>query len=109
MTFNIFSFSRVKDTWDFREEPENMRSLGLYLWRTLLVIALLSVLSAAWFGFQELGVVMQAENVAQTPAAPPAPLDPNKLQSQLSAFTTKQAEYQNLSQSPLPQIPDPSE
>jgi hypothetical protein len=109
MNFDFLPLSRMKGAWDFREEPENMRALGLYLWHILLILALFSVFGAAWIGFQELGVVMQAESARQAPSAPPAPLDPNKLQSQLNAFTARQQAYQALSQSPLPQVRDPSQ
>ena len=108
MKFDLIPFSGAKEAWDFREEPENMRTLGVYLWRGLLILALLSVIGAAWLGLQELGAVTQADNVTPTASAPPAPLDPNKLQSQITQFSTKQQQYQTISQSPLPQIADPS-
>jgi hypothetical protein len=98
----------MKQTWDFREEPENLRVLGVYLWRILLVFALLALVCAGWLGLQELNAVTQAENVTQTHSAPPAPLDPNMLQAQLTVFAARQQAYQSVSSAPLPQVDDPS-
>jgi hypothetical protein len=108
MNLRFLPFSSMKETWDFREEPENLRVLGVYLWRTLLAFALLALLCAGWLGIQELNTVTQAENVAQPHSAPPAPLDPNKLQAQLTTFSARQQAYQTLSSSSLPQVADPS-
>jgi hypothetical protein len=108
MKLNLLPFGRLKETWEFREEPENLRVLGLYLWRTLLVLVFLSLIVAAWIGWQEIGMVTQAEKVTQTPTAPTAPLDPDKLQAELDVFTERQQGYESVSAAPLPQVADPS-
>jgi|GEM_PF-2301622 hypothetical protein len=108
MNLRFLPFSNIKDAWDFREEPDNMRVLGVYLWHVLLVFVLFALIAAGWFGIQELNAVTQAENVTQTHSAPPAALDPNKLQAQLTLFSARQQSYQSVSSSPLPQVADPS-
>jgi hypothetical protein len=105
---NLMPFSRVKEAWSYREEPENMRAIGLFVWHVLLVLILLCACVAAWFGYQELQAAMQAENTSQDLTAPPAPLDPNKLEAQINEFNAQQVSYEALSQSSLPQIGDPS-
>ena len=90
MKSNLIPLSRVKRAWEYREEPENMRLIGQFLWRTLLVIVFLTALCALWLGYQELGTVTQVETGTTAPAAPAAPLDPNQLQAQLNGFTTRQ-------------------
>jgi hypothetical protein len=104
MKFGFLPFGRLKETWEFREEPENLRVLGLYLWRTLLVLALLSLIAAAWVGWQEIQMVTQAERTTQTLTAPPAPLDPKALQAELNAFTLRQENYQSVSAAPLVEV-----
>ena len=105
----IFStFSRTKEAWRYRNEPEEMRALGVFLWRTLLLFALLVVLLALWTGYQELTAALQAENSVSTPNAAPPALNKSQLQSALSYFSAKQSQYQSLSQSPEVQVADPS-
>jgi hypothetical protein len=108
MSFERASLSRVKSAWEYRGEPENMRTIGRYLWRTLLVVVFLAALCALWLGYEELVTVTQVETGTSTPAAGPAPLDPNKLQAQLNAYIARQQRYQAIATSSLPQIPDPS-
>lgn len=108
MKFDIAALSHTKETWEYREEPENLRLLGQYLWRILLALALLALLAAIWLGMQELAAVSQAESTTVTTSAPPVPLDPNTLQAQLALYTARQQDYQTISSSPLPQIGDPS-
>lgn len=103
-----FDLSQLQAAWSYRDEPEEMRALGLFLWRALLVFALLVALFALWTGYQELEAALQAENSVATPAAAPPPLARAQLQTTLDYFSTKQSQYQSLSQSPLPQVVDPS-
>ncbi|HTR18478.1 MAG TPA: hypothetical protein VMH91_00660 [Candidatus Paceibacterota bacterium] len=108
MTFDFFSLSRVKEVWSYRSEPENIHALGELLWRTLLVIAFLALLSSVLLGVHEMSAVTQAENSVQAPTSAPPPLDPAKLRSELGTLSARQAQYQSILQSPAPQVADPS-
>lgn len=108
MKFNFSPFSRLKESWDYRGEPENIHFLGEVFWRGLLALALIVVLVAVGVGVQEMAAVSEAENVSGAPSTAPPPLDPAKLQNALAQFSARQAQYQAILQSPAPQVADPS-
>jgi len=108
MTFSTHIGSRLKEAWSYRNEPENVRVLGTVLWRALLVIALIIIIFALWFGVQELNAVSQAESVQTTTSNARPPLDRTQLQSTLNDLLARQAQFQALSQSPVAPVTDPS-
>jgi hypothetical protein len=108
MTFNFFTSPKIREAWSYRDEPENMAILAVVFWRGLLVFALVVIVSALWFGFQELDATSQAETPPTTSSTAPPPLDHAQLESTLDAFSTRQTQYQTLSQSPAPDVTDPS-
>jgi hypothetical protein len=108
MNLNFTFFSRIRESWDYRSEPEKMQALGEMFWRALLVFALIAIVLSAGAGMQEMAAVAQAESVLETPSAVPPPLDPMILRSALGAFSSRQALYQATLQSPAPQTADPS-
>lgn len=108
LTMSFFKLSRVQRAWEYRSEPEALRTLARIFWRTLLSLVFLVLLVALWFGWQELNAASQAENVAPVSAEAPLPWTLEQLQTQLDALSSKQTAYQTLSRSPMPAIVDPS-
>ena len=108
MNFNLSPFSHLKESWDYRGEPENIHFLGEVFWHTLLVLALLVALFSIGVGAQEMAAVSEAESVSAPPSTAPPPLDPAKLQNALGQFSARQAQYQTILKSPPPQVADPS-
>lgn len=108
MTFKFFGTSRIREVWEYRVEPEAQRTLAAVFWRALLCCAFVALVTALWFGSQELGAASQAESVQSVAASPHQPFDPMQLQNALDAFAVRQIGYRTLSQSPLPAVADPS-
>jgi|SRR5665213_1894462 len=108
MTFKFFSSSQLKKSWNYRSEPESMHVLAEELWAILLIFAFIVLIFSVAFGAGEMSAVSQAENVTPAVSAVSSPLDPVKLQDSLATFSARQGTYQALTQTPLPQVADPS-
>lgn len=108
MNLKSFQSPRIRQAWEYRSDPEAVRVLAAFFWRTLLLVALVAIVCALWFGYQEIGAASQAESVGTVAPTPKAPFDPSQLQTALNAFSAKATEYQVLSQSPPPTVADPS-
>ena len=108
MSFDLNIFGGVKSAWQSRNEPEQVRVLGMFFWRCLLIAAFIIVLCAFWVGYQELGAVSQAESFAPSSQNAPPPLSVTQLNATLDFYSAQQSQYQTLSGSPLPSVADPS-
>src|SRR5262249_48298001 len=89
---SFFTFPRIRKAWQDRGEPEGLHVTATGFWRELLVVALLVMIFALWFGFEEIDATAKAESVKNTYASPKSPFDPATLQAELDMFSTKQAE-----------------
>ena len=108
MNFDYSFFSRAKEAWKYRNEPEQAHVLGMLFWRALLLFAFVVFVASLWFGIQELNAVLQVESAGIPSTTAPAPFDRTQLDSTLNALSARQAEFQTLSHSPAPAVSDPS-
>ncbi|MDR3570784.1 MAG: hypothetical protein P4L81_01110 [Candidatus Pacebacteria bacterium] len=108
MNLNPFHSFRIQQAWEYRSEPESLRTLAPVFWHALLTVVFLALVCAFWFGYQELQAASQAEATPTNASVFTPPWPATQLQATIDAYNTRQSSYQTLSQSPLPVVADPS-
>lgn len=93
---------RMRALYETRLAPERLRPLAEMYWRFLLVVALLSIIAILMFGVLEFVAVLEDLGSAQSAgsSASPVALDRSKLESTLTAYQAREAEYQSIQESP---------
>jgi hypothetical protein len=109
MNFHLNIFSRIKDAWNYRSEPERTRFIAGIYWRSLLALLVCVAVAAIFLGIGELGAVMQASSteVSGTGGGTPS-ISRAQIQATLDIFSARQTDYQALSSAPVSSIGDPS-
>jgi hypothetical protein len=102
------SFTRVKEMYAARHEPENLRPLAESFWRMLLMIALLLMVGAAVFGVWKFIAVVHVIGAANgAPSSSRAALDRNRLDRFLSDLNARRASFEAAANAGI-STPDPS-
>ena len=101
--------TRMHDAYAARFEPEGQRSLAYLYWRSLLAIAgVLLVLAVAWGLWNLFDVFTLIASEPDTSPLPKAALDRGALLNVVQGFEARQTQWNELTGSPAPSIPDPS-
>ncbi|QQG37986.1 MAG: hypothetical protein HYS26_00305 [Candidatus Kaiserbacteria bacterium] len=104
----MHTWESVRYAWDFRHEPESLRALAGFFWRTLLAAAAaISLAIGLWSASMLISIVTGADSIGLSPqGSGVAPLNRMQLRSVLDTFDLRATNYQSLQSSP--QITDPS-
>ncbi|MBI2610600.1 hypothetical protein HYW60_01535 [Candidatus Kaiserbacteria bacterium] len=99
----------IRDTWQYRHEPEKLRVLADMYWRMLLILAaLLFLLLAIFAGVKSYSIF---EEEVETPLLSSGggsiPFNTGELESALEQFEARRTHYEYLKKNP-PEIADPS-
>ena len=107
----IFSdtFNRLRALYRARYEPENLRPLADMYWRSMLALALFSIVGVIVFGLWQFVAVVENLSAAQSgsTSASPVVFNRTKLESVLRAYDARQAQY-DASASSAATVTDPS-
>jgi len=108
MNINIPFLRTLSDLYGRRGEPEASRALALLYWRALLTLAFLLVIGAITYG--EWSLMRILKDLGDTPAGslPPAALNRATLDTTLTTFKTREAEFNVLRAGAETPIADPS-
>jgi len=100
--------TRVRDTWNYREEPESYAALAEHFWRALLFLATLIIIGVISYGsLTFFSALKSEEDAAALTEGRAAALDREALRATLDGFALRKAQYDLIKATPL-QIPDPS-
>lgn len=105
--FNIFS--RVRDIYANRHEPENLRTFVDIYWRTVLMVGFLVTVFVVTYGIWNLMRILKDLGTPPDTSPRPIPtLDRATLKATIQAFDTRQTQFDAF-KAQLPTIvPDPS-
>ncbi len=103
-------WSSIRDTWQYRHEPEKLRLLADVYWRALLVVASLVFVSLVSYGGMKFYTLF--DEGEETPLLSGGSsgillLDPGALKATLEGFEARRTRYEFLKKNP-PRIADPS-
>ncbi len=99
----------LKQLYEARHEPENLRPLAELYWRGLLLLTLAAAGGVIAFGIWEFSVVMKTMSAtsADAGAQQAAAIDKTQLENTLMKFSERKANFE-LSKSMGPALADPS-
>lgn len=106
---NIFaSIQRLKELYAYRHEPENLRPLSEFVWRTQLVLLVIGAVVVLIFaGNVFWGVLETLGSAAAGPARQPTVLDRAALQNTLHLIEERSIEFESKKTAPT-LVVDPS-
>jgi len=101
------TWGKLRDAYANRYQPEGVRVLVFFYWRTLIVLSALLIVASVTYGFLQLVSEPSTESGTSVVGNTAPPLDKGKLEATLKSFEDRQAEYENLKNNP-PRVADPS-
>lgn len=89
-------WNRLLEFYAARHEPENMRPLAEWYWRTLLTVTLFGLIGILVFGVWDFYAIMRRLSAGQNlkPSEQPALLSRAELQELLTAFEKRSASFE---------------
>lgn len=101
-------WGHIRDTWQYRHEPEKLRTLADVYWRTLLFVAVLVLAGLMFYaGLKFYSMFVEPEENPLLSSGGIILLNKADLQEAVEAFQNRQAKYEFLKRNP-PKITDPS-
>ena len=102
-------WTRARDAWSYRHEPEVLRSLADAYWRALLFVVMLLIIAIALYSGLRLFEILTSseEKTALQRSGGGAALNRAELETMLNSFVEKEVRYEYLKKN-RPQIADPS-
>ncbi len=102
-------WNTLRSIYESRHEPENMRPLAEWYWRTLLSFALFAIVLVLAFGVWEFYTVTKKLNAGDSlrPAEQPEVLTKKDLAGMLDAYGEREARF-DTAKNTRPTVADPS-
>lgn len=108
MKLLLHIWGRMRDTWQYRHEPEKLRMLADAYWRALLFVAVLILAGLILYaGLKFYSMFVEPEANPLLSGGGVILLDKADLQETVEGFQNRQAKYEFLKRNP-PKIADPS-
>ncbi|MBI2612948.1 hypothetical protein HYW59_04050 [Candidatus Kaiserbacteria bacterium] len=108
MRWVTYIWGSIRDTWQYRHEPEKLRTLADAYWRILLFIAVLVLAGLIFYaGLKFYSVFAGEEENPLLSGGGGIFLNPADLQMTMEGFDHRRAAYESFKRNP-PKIADPS-
>lgn len=101
-------FTRIRDLYANRAEPEGARVLATYYWRALLIAAFVTLALSIAYGERSLFRILRDLGTAPEATLPAAPFDRASLDAVISTLQERQQTYDALKAGPRKTLTDPS-
>src|SRR3989338_7437207 len=105
----VNTYTRLRETLQSRLEPRYMRTIAVFYWRSLLIVAFISLLGVLMWSFSELQTSRAILERLNEPHTNQIPIVTRKqIEDMAAKLTARQSAYTQLKNAP-PSVSDPSQ